>query len=220
MRRFRRIAGGALVATFDADEAGVLRDLAGEIAVLLTPVAEGADPDLTDPAVARLLPSGYHEDEEAAAEFRRFTADGLSQRKIANARAVVDALQVPVPDADGATGATAPRRRLFPGPGIHDVTVRLDEAAAQAWMRSLADIRLALAARLGIEREEPEELDALDHEGFDVEDFGGGSEFDGDPDDDADPEGSRGADRSEAVRAVYDWLAFVQDSLISALDRR
>jgi Domain of unknown function (DUF2017). len=63
--------------------------------------------------------------------------------------------------------------------------VRLDGEQAQAWLRALTDIRLALAAELGIEH-------------------------DGDEGDIHDLE-------SATRRAVYDWLAAVQEFLILAL---
>jgi hypothetical protein len=85
-----------------------------------------------DPAMLRLLPDAYRDDAAAAAEFRRFTADGLAERKAANARAVVASI--------GTESTTA-------------TTVRLDEPAVQAWLRVLTDIRLVLATRLGIEHD-------------------------------------------------------------------
>jgi hypothetical protein len=85
-----------------------------------------------DPAMLRLLPDAYRDDAAAAAEFRRFTADGLAERKTANARAVVASI--------GTESTTT-------------TTVRLDEPAVQAWLRVLTDIRLVLATRLGIEHD-------------------------------------------------------------------
>nr|WP_232842246.1 DUF2017 family protein [Terrimesophilobacter mesophilus] len=85
-----------------------------------------------DPAIVRLLPDAYPEDPAASAEFRRFTAGGLVERKIANA----DTLMVTLSDS------------------IETGVLRLDPQQAGAWLRSLTDIRLTLASRLGIESDD------------------------------------------------------------------
>ncbi|MBD8726852.1 DUF2017 domain-containing protein [Frigoribacterium sp. CFBP 13707] len=99
------------------------RALLADLVAQLVTVLEGGDPG--DPAMARLLPSAYPDDEEAAAEFRRFTADDLTARKVANARRVLDDLGPPP-------------------------TSRLDEAGQQSWLRTLTDLRLVLGSRLGV----------------------------------------------------------------------
>jgi hypothetical protein len=177
MRMFRRESGGLVGARFTAEEAGVLRQLALELLQLLDGAGTdaAADAAATDPALARLLPDAYRDDAEAAAEFRRFTSEDLAGRKMDNARAVVAALD----------GAEAPRRFAALG----EIAVRLDDAAALSWMRSLTDMRLALAARLGID------------------------------DEDEMAPWARMDPQSEAVRNVYDWLAAVQDGLVRAVDR-
>lgn len=137
---FRR-DGDALVLSLRDHERGLLTDLTTQLVQLLD------DGDPGDPAVARLLPSAYPDDAEAAAEFRRFTADDLTTRKIANARAVLATLA----DAPaGAENVDESRRR---GAGrrdrAHDER-RLDAAAQQSWLRSLTDLRLTLGTRLGV----------------------------------------------------------------------
>ncbi len=111
-----------------------------------------------DPAVERLLPDAYPDDAAAAAEFRSFTRPGLVERKLTNAGRVAATL----PDGSG--------------------TSELTESDAQAWLRTLTDLRLVLATRLGIEEDGDE----------------------GAPD--------------ELLRAVYDWLAFLQDCLLAVLE--
>ena len=102
--------------------------LLGDLVAQLVTVLEGGDVD--DPAVARLLPSAYPDDEEAAAEFRRFTSDDLTARKLANARRVLDDLAPPAAE-------------------------RLDQAAQQSWLRTLTDLRLVLGSRLGVTADGP-----------------------------------------------------------------
>ena len=90
-----------------------------------------------DPVAARMFPSAYPQDDEAAAEFRRYTFDDLRAAKIENARIVHDWL----------TG---------------DVDGPLDRTDEQAWLRCLTDLRLTVADRLGIVDVDPYELGELD----------------------------------------------------------
>ena len=124
MRPFER-SGDLVSASFTALEVELLGDLAEQVADLL------GDATTSDPAVARLLPDAYSDDEDAAAEFRRFTEHGLTSRKIANARALIHSLE---------SGGE----------------VKLGVAEQQAWLRALTDIRLIIASRLGIETDEDE----------------------------------------------------------------
>jgi len=137
MRSFRRDSSGAAVARFDREEAGILRHLAGEMLELLD---RGTSEDArNDPALARLLPDAYRDDDEAAAEFRRFTAPDLAGRKMDDARAITAALDA----GEGSSHAS-----VFAGLG--EVAVRLEPPQALSWLRGITDMRLALAARLGI----------------------------------------------------------------------
>jgi hypothetical protein len=120
---FRR-RGDDLLLDLPEHEARLLGDLVSQLVTVL----EGGDPG--DPAVARLLPSAYPADEEAAAEFRRFTAADLTARKLANARRVLDDLAPPAAE-------------------------RLDPAAQQSWLRTLTDLRLVLGSRLGVTADGP-----------------------------------------------------------------
>jgi hypothetical protein len=130
MKPFAR-KGTTYLATFTPDEAQLLQQLALQIAELMSAHADYGD----DAAVSRLLPDAYRDDDEAAAEFRRFTADDLAGRKAANARVIVDAV------AEVAAGRTPAK-------------VAVGAAEAQAWIRSLTDIRLSIGARLGIETDD------------------------------------------------------------------
>ena len=130
MRPFER-SGASVTASFTALEVELLEDLASQVVDLLD------DAPASDPAVARLLPDAYRDDEEAAQEFRRFTEQGLTDRKIANARVVIRSLE-----AGG--------------------EVELDTAGQQAWLRTLSDIRLIIASRLGIETDDDHGRDESD----------------------------------------------------------
>lgn len=148
--RHRR--SGASIATFTGFEADLLRNLASQLVELLrnelaAPV--DADPleamlDFTgpttapeDPVLARLFPSAYTDDEEAAAEFRRFTESALRDGKARSACAIIDTLEesgLPVELDDDSLM----------------IDVELGVADAQIWLRSFSDIRLALATRLEV----------------------------------------------------------------------
>jgi hypothetical protein len=94
-----------------------------------------------DPAVGRLVPDAYRDDEDAAREFRDLTEDDLLARRRSDAGVVLaslsEAAQIPDdPDSPKLIEAT---------------DIRLDPEMVRAWMRTLAAIRLVLATRLGIE---------------------------------------------------------------------
>jgi len=91
-----------------------------------------------DPVLARLFPTAYPDDEEAAGEFRRFTEGALRDGKAENAGLIIDQLEE----------AGLPQQLEEDGLWID---VELDHAQGGAWMRSFTDIRLALATRLGVE---------------------------------------------------------------------
>jgi hypothetical protein len=154
--RHRR--SGSSVATFTVFEADLLRSLAAQLIELLRnesattvvdadPLEELLDfsgpttaPD--DPVLARLFPTAYPDDEEAAGDFRRFTENALRDGKAGAAASVIDALE-------DAGLPSEPQDGLF-------IDVELDDAAAMTWMRSFTDMRLAIATRLEIEEEDEE----------------------------------------------------------------
>jgi hypothetical protein len=150
--RHRR--SGLVIANFTGFEADLLRSLAGQLVELLRNEAavprEDVDPlealmDFTgptqepeDPVLARLFPTAYPDDEEAAGDFRRFTEGALRDGKAAAAVTVIETLE----------DAGLPRELTEDGLMID---VELDEPTANTWLRSFTDVRLALATRLGVE---------------------------------------------------------------------
>jgi len=149
--RHRR--SGSIIATFTGFEADLLRSLAGQLVELLrnesaAPVERdsleamldfsGPTTEPEDPVLARLFPSAYRDDEEAAGDFRRFTESTLRDGKAAAAGTIIDTLEE----------AGLPPELVEEGLMID---VELDEPTAETWMRSFTDIRLALATRLGVE---------------------------------------------------------------------
>lgn len=180
---------GACVATFTAFEADLLRSLAGQLIELLrnesATVEVRRDPLETlldfsgpttppeDPVLARLFPTAYPQDEDAAGDFRRFTESALRDGKADGAAAVIDALVDAGLSSEPADGTF--------------IDVELDEAAAMTWMRSLTDMRLAIATRLGVEDGDEDYWHALTED-----------------------------DPRAQVHDIYDWLGYLQETLVHA----
>ena len=161
--RHRR--SGRIFATFSGLEADLLRSLASQLVELLRNEAaiprDSSDPleamlsfdgpttEPDDPVLARLFPTAYLEDDEAAAEFRRFTEGALRDSKAAGAAAVIDALE----------------EAGLPAEPMHDqklvIDVELDPATAVIWLKTFTDLRLALATRLEVEQDDDDYWESL-----------------------------------------------------------
>ncbi len=188
---FHRRPGG-VSARFTAAQAGIVRSLVSQVAELVggrddkastgpgpagpgepVPGAEdlaaifgvnGPTSPPEDPVLARLFPDAYRDDPAAAGEFRKYTEEELRSGKVAAARTVLATLS-----AEGGR-------------------VRLGAEDAQAWLRALNDVRLALGVVMNITEDYEDELEAADW-----------------------------ADPRSAYLEVYHWLGYVQDSLVRAL---
>jgi hypothetical protein len=183
-----------LIATFTGFEADLLRSLAAQLVELLRNEAavprDDADPleammdfsgpttEPDDPVLARLFPTAYPHDEESAAEFRRFTEGALRDGKARAAITIIEDLEE----------AGLPPELTEEGLMID---IELDRAAAETWMRSFADLRLALATRLAVEEGDEAYWHAL-------------------PDDDP---------RAQA-HDIYEWVGYLQETLVQALASR
>jgi len=190
---FQRRRGGGVVATLSGFEADLLRSLASQLVELLrneTAAPHSSDDPLErlldfsgpttepeDPVLARLFPTAYPHDEDAAGEFRRFTEGALRDSKAEGAVLIIDTLEeagLPAElEADGLV-----------------VDVELDQGDAVTWMKSFTDIRLALATRLGIEEDDEDTWMALPDE-----------------------------DPRAHVYDIYQWVGYLQETLVEALDR-
>ena len=76
-------------------------------------------------------------------------------------------------------------------PRADDLELTLDPAAAHSWLRCLTDLRLALATRLGIEHDDEEVWATLPAD-----------------------------DPRAHVHDIYDWLGYLQETLVRALSAR
>ncbi|MBF4603701.1 DUF2017 family protein [Curtobacterium sp. VKM Ac-2884] len=107
-------------------ERGLLTSLTEQLRQVL-------DGDLTaDPVADRMFPNAYPDDDDASAEFRKYTQSDLLAQKTTNATTVHEWL---TGTRDGA----------------------LDPEDEQAWLRTLTDLRLTIADRLGIVDADDEE---------------------------------------------------------------
>ena len=175
-----------------APEASLLRSLVGQVLALIapdgdgqqpvswnnvadlqaqldlpSPVQPGAEEDPTtphDPVLARLLPDGYRDDPDAAGEFRKYTEPGLRTAKQQAAQQMLDTL----PDQGG--------------------KIQLTSEQAQAWLKALNDVRLALGVRLDVTEDFEHQWSKLKRD-----------------------------DPQWAAYEVYAWLGAVQESLVQAL---
>ncbi|WJL95738.1 DUF2017 family protein [Microbacterium sp. ET2] len=125
-------------------EATHLGDLIDQFAELLT------DDASDDPAVLRLVPDAYTDDPEAAREFRDVTERDLLRRRRRDAQLVRTSLS---PAATLSSVATAGAE------GREEVDLVLDPDTVQAWLRTLAAVRLVIASRLGITDEDQHDDD-------------------------------------------------------------
>ena len=156
---FQRSTQGKVTLNLNDDERTILLDLYRQMQELLeTPdVPQSSDPLAvlvgldgptqapSDPAVARLFPSAYSDDDVAAADFRRYTEPDLRNQKLSNLELVSKLLNG---DLD---------------------KLELNQEQVDAWLRSLNDLRLVLGTRIGITDEYREELQ--DEPGFHLYDY-------------------------------------------------
>jgi hypothetical protein len=156
-----------VIANFSGFEADLLRSLASQLVELLrneraapTHVDDplealldfsGPTEEPEDPVLARLFPTAYPDDPEAAGDFRRFTEGALRDGKAEAAVTVIDGLE------DAGLPPELNEEGLV-------IDVELDEPTAETWLRSFTDIRLALATRLEVEEGDEEYWATLDEE--------------------------------------------------------
>jgi Domain of unknown function (DUF2017) len=187
--------GGVVIANFSLLEADLLRSLAAQLVELLRNEQalpdDAQDPmeamfDFTgphaapdDPVLARLLPAAYSGDDEAAAEFRRFTEPALRDSKAVSAASVLTALaEAGLPELGQEQGVDA----------SVVIDVELSREVAMLWLKSLTDMRLALATRLGVEEGDDDFWLALPDE-----------------------------DPRRHAHDIYQWLGYLQETLVEAL---
>jgi hypothetical protein len=186
----RHSTSGSVIADFTGFEADLLRSLASQLVELLRNERaahveldpfealmdfSGPTKEPEDPVLARLFPTAYQHDPDAAADFRRFTEGTLRDSKAASAGLVIDTLE------DAGLPDEAPDEALM-------IDVELDEGAAMSWLRAFTDIRLALAVRLGVTEDDEEFWASLSED-----------------------------DPRTHAHDIYEWVGFLQETLVRAL---
>ncbi|MFJ9676558.1 DUF2017 domain-containing protein [Streptomyces sp. NPDC101194] len=158
---FEATPGGGAAVALDDVEVAILRSLAVQLLELIGPgdepadgedplaalFAEGPSEPPTDPALARLFPEAYgDEDSElraASAEFRRFTENDLRARKREDALTVVRTLDALSVAEDG--GAV----------------LKLSGDECRHWLGALNDLRLTIGTRLEVSDDDEGEAGSL-----------------------------------------------------------
>jgi hypothetical protein len=118
-RRVKRSRRGGFDLKLPAEERELLRSLGPQMRVILTRPAPSEE---VDPAVERLFPVAYPDDEDRQTEYRLLVQDELMESHL-RALAVLEETA----DAE-----------------------RLDEDQLMAWMRAVNEVRLVLGTRLEI----------------------------------------------------------------------
>ncbi|MFE4540567.1 DUF2017 domain-containing protein [Streptomyces scopuliridis] len=152
--QFEAIPGGGAAVALDEVEISILRSLAVQLLELIGPgdePAQGEDPLASlfsegpseppeDPALARLFPDAYGDDDdelrEFSAEFRRFTENDLRGRKREDGMALVRTLDALAVEGGGAA------------------VLKLTPDDCQHWLGALNDLRLTIGTRLEVSDED------------------------------------------------------------------
>ena len=184
MSRFKRSGKQLLITLADYEEA-VLESMVEQLIELLegdgvrpatddpfaqweADMAEPRGLDTSDPVIARLFPPAYRDDAKADQEFRRFTETALRRTRIEQAQTVLSSL-------------------METNAGRDPALVRNTEV--EAWLKTLAAIRLSLSVRLGIETaDDLDELEQLDDD-----------------------------EPRSVLYGMYEWLGYLLEGLIETL---
>lgn len=192
---FRAVRGGGASATFVASQAGIIRSLVSQIAELVGGEPGPGEPGLGEPGLGEPGPGDPSMDD--LARLLGQTGPATPPDDPVLARLLPDAY---ADDAEAAgdfrrfteqelrDGKAAAARTVLATLPEDGGRIRLSDEEGQVWLRALNDVRLALGVRLSI-----------------TEDFDARAA-------DLDP-----ADPRSAYMWIYDWLTFLQETLVRAL---
>ncbi len=140
-------AGRVVVLELTRMEAAHLAGLVTQFAELMEDAASSSG----DPAIARLVPDAYADDDAASEDFREMTERDLLERRRQDAGEVLGSLS----EASALPDDAEPGDEVL----MELVELRLEPEILRAWLRCLAAIRLVLATRLDIRSEEDHDVD-------------------------------------------------------------
>lgn len=245
-----------IVHNFSSQERYVLINLAEQILELLGQSSVSRDPlhDIVgisgnelppdDPVLKRLLPSAYHELQDAA-EFRRYTEDSLRSRKREHAFRIREMLLSDSGEDGLDGGASEEDDNAEEGRDVENVFVHGENEVEMssirltitgddcwAWLSGLNDIRLALAVRLDIGGTSMGDLPNNQHrfdgnsmtgDGVSVDSLATNASSESSAADSEDARNRRfevmkESDPMKAVFAVYSWLGWLQEEFLHQLD--
>ncbi|VXC23171.1 DUF2017 domain-containing protein [Aeromicrobium sp. 9AM] len=194
MKPFKKRRRGGITATFEAGEAHLLASLSGQVIELLRD-RNGADESTADPLAAQLGmggPSLPPEDpvlKRLLPDAYRDDEEGAGEFRRFTERSLTS---VKVTNAEILIRSLVDGGLVFGAPDAEaeePIEIELGDDEVQAWLRALTDVRLSLAVRLGIEQDEDIYLVAQSED-----------------------------EAIAAMSEIYDWLGYVQETLIAALD--
>jgi Domain of unknown function (DUF2017) len=188
---FQRLRGGGAVATFTGFEADLLRSLASQIVELLRNEAAVPSTDL-DPFESMLDFTGPTTAPDDPVLARLFPVAYRDDEEAAGEFRRFTETELRTGKAASAAAVIDVLEEAgLPGEvdeiGLM-IDVELDTDGALTWMKAINDMRLALATRLGVEDDDEEFWESL-------------------PDDDP----------RVHVHDIYDWLAYLQETLVHAV---
>lgn len=195
MKPFRRRWRGRVQATFESAEAHLLANLSAQVVELLRD-RSGESESSADPLATQLGMGGPALPPEDPVlrrllpdAYRDDADDAAEFRRFTEQSLVSSKVANAEVLIESLRAGGLDEGPVAEGDDGAEVEVELDPAQVQAWLRALTDVRLALAVRLGIETDEDlARIEASDD------------------------------DAEIAFGDVYDWLGFVQESLVVALD--
>jgi hypothetical protein len=196
MKPFKKRRRGGITATFESGEAHLLASLSGQVVELLRD-RNGADESTADPLATQLGMGGSSQPPEDPVLQRllpdayRDDAEGAGEFRRFTERSLTSAK---VHNAEVLIGSLIDGGLTFGSASDEEddeaqVEIELDEDEVQAWLRALTDVRLSLAVRLGIENDDDILLVAQSED-----------------------------EAIAAMSEIYEWLGYVQETLIAALD--
>ncbi len=197
MKPFKKRRRGGTVAEFEAGEAHLLASLTSQVVELLRDRNADGESD-PDPLAAQLGIGGSGVAPEDPV-LQRLLPDAYRPGSYRDAEADAadfrrlterSLTSLKVQNAETIL-ASLIEGGLKPGLPEEDdpaIEIELDDAEVQAWLKALTDVRLSLAVRLGIETEEDAQL-----------------------------VGHSEDEATAAMAEIYDWLGYVQESLVVSL---